>query len=120
MPDFEKSFGNIIKNIIEEKIDERIKEIEKTLKQTNRLFSVPELAEYSGFSATSIYNWLKRPRNPIPHFKIGKWKRVFLPDFLHWLEQYQVGSHEGIDKLARFKETPQSIRRTASKSYEEQ
>jgi len=102
MSDLDKSIGAVFKDFIDEKINERIKEIEKTLKQTNRLFSVPELAEYSGFSTTCLYNWLKKKRDPIPHFKIGKWYRVFLPDFLIWLSQYQVGAHEGVNKLVQY------------------
>jgi excisionase family DNA binding protein len=99
---FGKAFIEILENVIDKEIQSRVGEFLKDYKNAHRLLSVPELAEYSGFSTTCIYNWLKKKRNPIPHFKVGKWYRIYLNDFLSWLEQYQVGSHEGVDKVARY------------------
>ena len=90
MSDFEQSFQKMIDSAIAKAIERYGKEIEKIAISRKELYSVPELAKYSGFSEPTIRNWINRNYVPLPAFRIEKEYRVYLPVFLKWLEQYKV------------------------------
>ena len=90
MSDFEKSFQKMIDSAISKAIIKYGQKIEKIALDRKKLYSVPELAKYSGFSETTIRNWINRNYVPLPAFQIEKEYRVYLPVFLEWLEQYKV------------------------------
>jgi excisionase family DNA binding protein len=53
-------------------------------------FKVSELAEYSGISDRTLWDLLKDPVNPIPHYRIGaagRIVRVKKSEFDQWVEK---------------------------------
>ena len=51
------------------------KEIERVTVQ-KEYFKVSELAEYAGISERTLWDLLKDPVNPIPHFRVGAAGRI--------------------------------------------
>jgi excisionase family DNA binding protein len=106
MPDLNKAFFDFLGTLVEETIKKYIDEIEKIHEKRARLLTIPELAKYSGFSEVTIRNWIHNDNYSLPAFQIGKEYRVYLLDFLDWLESYRVGERTGKEKLIDFKQTP--------------
>ena len=51
-------------------------------------FKVSELAEYSGISDRTLWDLLKDPINPIPHYRVGaagRMVRIKKSDFDRWM-----------------------------------
>ncbi len=86
MSDFEQSFEKMIDSAITKAIIKYGQGIEKIALDQKKLYSVSELAKYSGFSEPTIRNWINRDYVPLPAFQIEKEYRVYLPVFLKWLE----------------------------------
>ena len=63
---------------------------------TREYFKVSELAEYSGISDRTLWDLLKDPVNPIPHYRIGAAKRIVRikkSEFDQWMQKQMI--HEG-------------------------
>jgi excisionase family DNA binding protein len=106
MPDLNKSFFDFLGSLVEETIKKYIEKIEKIHEKRARLLTISELAKYSGFSEVTIRNWIHNDNYSLPAFQIGKEYRVYLLDFLDWLETYRVREKTNQEKLINFKETP--------------
>jgi excisionase family DNA binding protein len=53
-------------------------------------FSIADLSKYSGISQRTLWDLLKDPVNPIPHFRVGsagKIVRVKKSEFDRWMEK---------------------------------
>jgi len=65
-------------------------------------FKVSELAEYSGISDRTLWDLLKDPVNPIPHYRIGaagRIVRVRRSDFDDWMDTQRPRNIKDIDKI---------------------
>jgi len=65
-------------------------------------FSIPELSEYSGISQRTLWDLLKDPVNPIPHFRIGsagRIVRVKKSEFDRWMQTQKSGDPQIIDQI---------------------
>jgi len=65
-------------------------------------FKVSELAEYAGISERTLWDLLKDPVNPIPHFRIGaagRIVRVKKSDFDHWMREQMVHESSLVDEI---------------------
>lgn len=101
MSDLSKSFEKMIDSAIAKAIIKYGQEIEKIALDQKKLYSVPELAKYSGFSEVTIRNWINRSYVPLPAFKIEKEYRIYLPVFLKWIEQYKVENNTRTKEYAK-------------------
>ena len=50
-------------------------------------FSLFELSEYSGISERTLRDLIRRPTDPLPHYRIGKLVKVRRSDFDAWAER---------------------------------
>ena len=103
MSDFEQSFQVLMNSAVEKAIEKHQDKLQQAALDKERLYSVTELAKYSGFSEVTIRNWILRDYDPLPAFQVGKEYRVHLNVFLEWLDQYRVESKERVEKLVRIK-----------------
>jgi len=65
-------------------------------------FKVSELAEYSGISDRTLWDLLKDPVNPIPHYRIGaagRIVRVRRSEFNDWMKRQRADKNLDIDKI---------------------
>ena len=65
-------------------------------------FKVSELAEYSGISERTLWDLLKDPVNPIPHYRIGaagRIVRVRRSEFDDWMKSQRADKNLDIDKI---------------------
>ena len=65
-------------------------------------FSIPELSEYSGVSQRTLWDLLKNPVNPIPHFRVGlagRIVRVKKSEFDQWMQTQKSGDINLIDRI---------------------
>ena len=65
-------------------------------------FKVSELAEYSGISDRTLWDLLKDPVNPIPHYRIGaagRIVRVRRSEFDDWMKSQRTDKNLDIDKM---------------------
>jgi excisionase family DNA binding protein len=65
-------------------------------------FSISELSEYSGISQRTLWDLLKNPVNPIPHFRIGsagRIVRVKKSEFDRWMETQRVKDAAWVDQV---------------------
>jgi excisionase family DNA binding protein len=56
-------------------------------------FKVSELAKYSGISDRTLWDLLKDPVNPIPHYRIGAAKRIVRikkSEFDQWMQKQMI------------------------------
>lgn len=64
--------------------------------------SVSELEEYSGISRRTLWDLLKDPVNPIPHFRIGsagRIVRVSKDEFNQWMQNQRGKQNSEIDRI---------------------
>jgi len=64
--------------------------------------SILELSEYSGISQRTLWDLLKDPVNPIPHFRIGtagRIVRVKRSEFDLWMESQRAKDATWMDQL---------------------
>jgi excisionase family DNA binding protein len=65
-------------------------------------FKVSELAEYAGISERTLWDLLKDPVNPIPHFRVGaagRIVRVKKTDFDRWMREQMVQESSLVDDV---------------------
>jgi excisionase family DNA binding protein len=65
-------------------------------------FSIPELSEYSGVSQRTLWDLLKDPVNPIPHFRVGsagRIVRVKKSEFDQWMQTQKSSDINLIDRI---------------------
>ena len=65
-------------------------------------FSIIELAEYSGISQRTLWDLLKDPVNPIPHFRVGsagRIVRVKRSEFDQWMQTQKPSDINMIDQI---------------------
>jgi len=105
MTDFEQSFQHLIDAAVEKAIINHSQELEKTALDRERLYSVPELAKYSGFSEVTIRNWINQAHHKLPAFQVGKEYRIHLNVFLAWLEKYRVKNKDRVEELLDIRRT---------------
>jgi len=65
-------------------------------------FKVSELAEYSGISDRTLWDLLKDPVNPIPHYRIGaagRIVRIKKSEFDQWMQMQKKNNISKIDEI---------------------
>jgi excisionase family DNA binding protein len=65
-------------------------------------FSIIELSEYSGISQRTLWDLLKDPVNPIPHFRVGsagRIVRVKRSEFDQWMQTQKSNDINLIDQI---------------------
>ena len=65
-------------------------------------FKVSELAEYSGISDRTLWDLLKDPVNPIPHYRIGAAKRIVRikkSEFDEWMQKQMIRQGSLVDDV---------------------
>ena len=65
-------------------------------------FSIPELSEYTGVSQRTLWDLLKDPVNPIPHFRLGsagRIVRVKRSEFDQWMQTQRFCNVDRIDQI---------------------
>jgi len=65
-------------------------------------FKVSELAEYSGISDRTLWDLLKDPVNPIPHYRIGasgRIVRIKKSEFDQWMQAQRSSDIDWIDQI---------------------
>jgi excisionase family DNA binding protein len=65
-------------------------------------FSIIELSEYSGISQRTLWDLLKDPVNPIPHFRVGlagRIVRVKRSEFDTWMQTQKSSDINLIDRI---------------------
>jgi len=93
------TFQEMLDTAVEKAIIKHSRALEKTALDRERLYTVPELAKYSGFSEVTIRNWINQSHPKLPAFQVGKEYRVHLNVFLTWLEQYRVKNRDRVEEL---------------------
>lgn len=69
---------------------------------TREYFKISELAEYAGISERTLWDLLKDPVNPIPHFRVGaagRIVRIKKSDFDHWMREQMVSENSFVDDV---------------------
>ena len=65
-------------------------------------FSIIELSEYSGISQRTLWDLLKDPVNPIPHFRVGsagRIVRVKRSEFDQWMQTQKPSDINLINRI---------------------
>jgi excisionase family DNA binding protein len=65
-------------------------------------FSILELSEYSGISQRTLWDLLKDPVNPIPHFRVGsagRIVRVKRSEFDQWMQTQKPSDINLINRI---------------------
>ena len=65
-------------------------------------FKVSELSEYSGISDRTLWDLLKDPVNPIPHYRIGaagRIVRIKKSEFDQWMQTQRSKDVDWIDQI---------------------
>ena len=65
-------------------------------------FSILELSEYSGISQRTLWDLLKDPVNPIPHFRVGsagRIVRVKKSEFDQWMQTQKSSDINLINRI---------------------
>jgi excisionase family DNA binding protein len=65
-------------------------------------FSIRDLSEYTGVSQRTLWDLLKDPVNPIPHFRIGsagRIVRVKRSEFDQWMRTQRSKNIEWLDQI---------------------
>lgn len=84
----DKSFQEMIDEAVERAIDRYFERIQTA--SEDRLFSIPMLVSYSGFSSKMIRRFINRDHDPLPAFMVSKEYRVSKKAFDEWMDRYQV------------------------------
>ena len=91
----DKSFQQMINEAVEQAIDRYVGKIEECLLENERLLSITELSNLSGFSATTLRSWITRDYDPLPAFQVDKEYRVRKTDFDQWINTKRVKEKVG-------------------------
>jgi len=65
-------------------------------------FKVSELAEYAGISERTLWDLLKDPVKPIPHYRVGaagRMVRIKKSDFDRWMRDQMVQESSLVDDV---------------------
>jgi excisionase family DNA binding protein len=65
-------------------------------------FKVSELAQYSGISDRTLWDLLKDPVNPIPHYRVGaagRIVRIKKSEFDQWMREQMVRENNLVDDV---------------------
>jgi len=65
-------------------------------------FSILELSKYSGISQRTLWDLLKDPINPIPHFRVGSAARIVRvkkSEFDQWMQTQKSGEFDLVDQI---------------------
>ena len=65
-------------------------------------FSIADLSEYSGISQRTLWDLLKDPVNPIPHFRVGsagRIVRVKRSEFDQWMQTQKPSDINLINRI---------------------
>ena len=65
-------------------------------------FKVSELAEYTGISDRTLWDLLKDPVNPIPHYRVGaagRIVRIKKSEFDEWMHNQKVRDASLVDDV---------------------
>jgi excisionase family DNA binding protein len=65
-------------------------------------FNIAELSKYSGISQRTLWDLLKDPANPIPHFRVGsagRIVRVKRSEFDRWMETQRPSDIAWVDQI---------------------
>jgi excisionase family DNA binding protein len=74
----------------------------ETVTVQREYFKVSELAEYAGISERTLWDLLKDPVKPIPHFRVGaagRMVRIKKSDFDRWMRDQMVRDDSLIDDV---------------------
>ncbi len=69
---------------------------------TREYFKVSELAEYAGISDRTLWDLLKDPVNPIPHYRVGaagRIVRIKKSEFDEWMRNQMVREDSLVDDV---------------------
>ena len=69
---------------------------------TREYFKVSELAQYAGISDRTLWDLLKDPVNPIPHYRIGvagRIVRIKKSEFDEWMRNQKVRDASLVDDV---------------------
>ena len=91
----DKSFQQMINEAVEQAIDRYVGRIEEYLLENERLLSITELSNLSGFSATTLRGWITRDYDPLPAYQVDKEYRVRKTDFDQWINTKRVKEKVG-------------------------
>jgi excisionase family DNA binding protein len=72
------------------------------VKVQREYFKVSELAVYAGISERTLWDLLKDPVNPIPHFRVGaagRIVRVKKTDFDRWMREQMIRNSSLVDDV---------------------
>jgi excisionase family DNA binding protein len=72
------------------------------VKVQREYFKVSELAAYTGISERTLWDLLKDPVNPIPHFRVGaagRIVRVKKSDFDQWMRDQMIRDNSLVDDV---------------------
>ena len=61
----------------------------EALIQANRLLSTHEAGKILGVSKTALFAYLRSKKDPIPSFKIGKYRRFKLDQLNWWIAKHE-------------------------------
>ena len=69
---------------------------------TREYFKVSELAQYTGISDRTLWDLLKDPVNPIPHYRVGaagRIVRIKKSEFDEWMRNQKVRDASLVDDV---------------------
>ena len=69
---------------------------------TREYFKVSELAQYTGISDRTLWDLLKDPVNPIPHYRIGvagRIVRIKKSEFDQWMQEQKLREDSIVDDV---------------------
>ena len=91
----DKSFQQMIDEAMDKAMQKYAEKIQSASLNEERLYTISELAAYSGFSTTTIRGWITRDHDPIPAYQIDKEYRVIKKEFDEWIKRYRVNEKVG-------------------------
>lgn len=67
-------------------------------------YKIPELSDYTGISKRTLYDLIKSPVNPIPHYRIGSSGRILRvkkSEFDDWMRSQKASRSSLIDDIVK-------------------
>jgi len=61
------------------------------LEQQPSFYTVEQIAKMMQVSEDTVRNWLKRKKNRLPSYRVGREFRIQVQEFNAWLNQQQYG-----------------------------
>ena len=74
----------------------------KKIRIPREYFKVSELAQYTGISDRTLWDLLKDPVNPIPHYRVGaagRIVRIKKSEFDQWMREQKVRESSLVDNV---------------------